>query len=90
MGPQETETRESEHGMVTLFKSYMDLPNPPILELQDINRRVVGALYLNDLRYKKLAISETNSSEKYFLVADGVGIYFSFFRKLDYNHHPVL
>lgn len=72
----------SEHSLTTLFHAYADSPNPPILELLDINNKPVGALYLNDMRYKRFIVSETNNSEKYYLYMDGVGIYFSFFRKI--------
>jgi hypothetical protein len=64
-----------------LFKAYSELEHPPILELRDINHKLVGALYLSKLRYKDFVISETNNSEKYYFYVDGVGIYFSFFEK---------
>jgi cytochrome b involved in lipid metabolism len=72
-----------EHSLVTLFQSYAELEKPPILELLDINNKPVGALYLSQLRYKNFIVSETNNTEKYFLVIDGVGIYFSFFKKIN-------
>ena len=72
----------SEHTLVTLFQSYAELEKPPILELLNINNKPVGALYLKELRYKNFIVSETNNSEKYYLYIDGVGIYFSFFRKI--------
>ena len=72
-----------EHSLVTLFHSYADIENPPILELLDINNKPVGALYLSQLKYKNFAISNTNNSEKYYLFVDGVGIYFSFYRKIN-------
>ena len=71
-----------EHSLVTLFCTYAELEHPPILELLDINNKPVGALYLSQLRYKNFTISETNNTEKYFLVIDGVGIYFSFHQKI--------
>ena len=71
-----------EHALVTLFNTYAELDNPPILELLDINNKPVGALYLDKLKYRNFIISDTNSSEKYYLYIDGVGIYFSFYRKL--------
>ena len=72
-----------EHSLTTLFQTYAELDTPPILELLNINNKPVGALYLSNLKYKNFVISETNNSEKYFLVIDGVGIYFSFFRKIN-------
>lgn len=71
-----------EHSLTTLFHTYADLDNPPILELLDINNKPVGALYLNNLRFKNFVVSETNNSEKYYLYVDGVGVYFSFFKKI--------
>lgn len=71
-----------EHSLVTLFQTYAEQKNPPVIELSDINHKPVGALFLSDLKYKKFVISETNNSEKYFLYIDGVGIYFSFFQKI--------
>ena len=73
---------EHEHSLVTLFHSYADLDNPPIIELLNIDHKPVGALYLAELRYKNFIISETNNTEKYYLFIDGVGIYFSFYKKI--------
>ena len=73
----------SEHSLVTLFQSYADLEKPPVLELRNIDNKPVGALYLKDLRYRNFVVSETNNSEKYYLYIDGVGIYFSFFQKIN-------
>ena len=73
----------SEHSLVTLFHTYAELEKPPILELRDINNKPVGALYMSNLKYKNFVISETNNSEKYYLYIDGVGIYFSFFQKIN-------
>ena len=58
------------------------MDNPPIIELLNIDNRPVGALYLKELRYKNFIVSETNNSEKYYLYLDGVGIYFSFYKKI--------
>ena len=71
-----------EHSLTTLFHAYADLDSPPILELLDINNKPVGALYLNNLKFKNFVVSETNNSEKYYLYVDGVGVYFSFFKKI--------
>jgi hypothetical protein len=72
----------SEHSLVTLFHAYADADKPPILELLSIDNKPVGALYLSNLKYKNFVISETNNSEKYYLYIDGVGIYFSFYKKI--------
>jgi hypothetical protein len=68
--------------LVNLFRTFTELERPPILELLDINKNPIGALYLDQLKFKNFHISETSNSEKYFLVIDGVGIYFSFYRKI--------
>ena len=72
-----------EHSLVTLFHALADQEHPPILELLNINHIPVGALYLSELRYKNFTISDTNNSEKYYLVVNGIGIYFSFFQKIN-------
>lgn len=71
-----------EHSLTTLFQTYTELDNPPILELQNIDGKPVGALYLAEMKYKRFVVSETNNSEKYYLYMDGIGIYFSFFQKI--------
>lgn len=71
-----------DHSLAILFQTYTELEHPPVLELLNISREPVGALYLANLKYKKFIISETNNSEKYYLFVDGVGIYFSFYRKI--------
>ena len=72
-----------EHSLATLFHTYADLENPPIIELLNIDNKPVGALYMSQLKYKNFIVSETNNTEKYFLVIDGVGVYFSFFKKIN-------
>ena len=71
-----------EHSLSELFYTYAKLDKPPVLELLNINKEPVGALYLDKLRYKNFVVSETNNSEKYYLYVDGVGIYFSFYQKI--------
>jgi hypothetical protein len=71
-----------EHSLTTLFHAYAELDNPPIIELLNIDNKPVGALYLNNLKFKNFVVSETNNSEKYYLYVDGVGVYFSFFKKI--------
>jgi hypothetical protein len=72
-----------EHSLVTLFNTYAELDNPPIIELLDINNKPIGALYLDKLRYRNFSITDTNTSEKYYLYIDGIGLYFSFFKKIN-------
>jgi hypothetical protein len=71
-----------DHSLTTLFQTYTELDKPPILELLNIDNKPVCALYLADMKYKKFLVSETNNSEKYYLYMDGVGIYFSFYKKI--------
>jgi hypothetical protein len=70
------------HPLKTLFITYSEQTDPPILELLNIDNKPVGALYLAELRYRNFIVSNTNNSEKYYLYIDGVGIYFSFFKKI--------
>lgn len=74
---------DKESSLTTLFHAYADLDNPPIIELLNIDHKPVGALYLSNLKFKNFIVSETNNSEKYYLYVDGVGVYFSFFKKLN-------
>lgn len=60
------------------FKALADLEKPPVLQLLDINKNPVGAIYFDFLEYNKIMISTTNTSEKYYLFMNGLGIYFSF------------
>lgn len=71
-----------EHSLTTLFHTYADQEKPPVIELLNIDRKPVGAIYLDKLRYKNFIVSETNNSEKYYLYVDGLGIYFSFYQKI--------
>jgi hypothetical protein len=71
-----------QHSLATLLHTYTELDSPPVIELLNINNKPVGALYLSQLKYRQFHITETNNLEKYYLVIDGVGIYFSFFRKI--------
>jgi hypothetical protein len=73
----------TDNSLSTLFHAMADSDNPPILELLNIKQEPVGALYLDKVKYKNFIISETNNSEKYYLYIDGIGIYFSFYRKID-------
>lgn len=68
--------------LVDLFTAYSESKNPPVLELQNINHKPVGAIYLNTFKYKNFSISETNNTEKYYLYVDGIGVYFSFFKRI--------
>ena len=69
--------------LLDLFRVYSELENPPIIELQNIDHKPVGAIYLNRFMDKdKIVLSETNNQERYYLYVDGIGIYFSFFKKL--------
>ena len=71
-----------ETDLVTLFQAYSELDNPPVIELLNINKEPVGALYLNKFRDKsKMIISETNNQERFMFYCDGVAVFFSFWRK---------
>ena len=69
--------------ITTLFQIWSEQEKPPIIELQNIDHKPVGAIYLDRLSYKKIIISETNNSERYYLYIDGIGIYFSFYKKIN-------
>lgn len=72
-----------EHSLTTLFHTYAELDKPPVIELFNINKKPVGAIYFDKFKYKNFVVSETNNSEKYYLYVDGLGIYFSFYQKIN-------
>ena len=72
-----------ETSLTTLFQAYADMEKPPVIELLNSERKLVGAIYFNKLKYKNFAITETNTSEKYYLYMDGLGIYFSYYQKIN-------
>ena len=72
-----------ENSLTTMFQTYADLEKPPVIELLNIRKEPVGAIYLDKFKYKNFVVSETNNSEKYYLYVDGLGIYFSYYQKLD-------
>ena len=71
-----------ELSLTNLFQTYADLEQPPVIELLNIDKKPVGAIYFDKLRYKNFVVTETNNSEKYYLYVDGIGIYFSFYQKI--------
>jgi hypothetical protein len=71
-----------ESSLTNLFRTYAELDKPPVIELLNIDHKLVGAIYFDNLRYKNFIISETNNTEKYYLYVDGLGIYFSFYQKI--------
>ena len=69
--------------LTQLFTLWMEQPERPIIELLDIDQKPVGALYLDKFRDKgRMIVSETNNRERYYFYCDGIGIYFSFYKKL--------
>jgi hypothetical protein len=72
----------TEHSLTTLFSALQEQENPPVIELLNIDRKPVGAIYLDKFKYKNFIISETNNSEKYYFYVDGLGIYFSYYQKI--------
>ena len=72
-----------ESNLTTLFTLYAEQEKSPIIELQDINHKPVGALYLDKFKDKsKMIISETNNTERYYFYCEGVAIFFSYYKKL--------
>ena len=72
-----------DHSLTTLFHTYEDRDKPLVIELLNIDKKPVGAIYFDKFKYKNYIISETNNSEKYYLYVDGLGIYFSYYQKID-------
>lgn len=73
---------QKELALTKLFRTYAELDQSPIIELLNIREEPVAAVYLNEFKYKRFVISETNNSERYAFYADGVLVYFSHFRKI--------
>lgn len=74
---------DNNASLTQLFTLWMEQPERPIIELLDIDQKPVGALYLDKFRDKgRMIISETNNRERYYFYCDGIGIYFSFYKKL--------
>ena len=71
-----------DHSLMILFNAMAEQEKPPVIELLNIEKKPVGAVYLDKFKYKNFIISETNNSEKYYLYVDGLGIYFSFYQKI--------
>jgi hypothetical protein len=71
--------------LTNLFLTYADQDEPLVIELLNIEKKPVGALYFDKLKYKNLVVSKTNNSEKYYLYVDGVGVYFSYYQKISIN-----
>ena len=75
---------EQNLSLMNLFTLWSEQAEPPIIELLDINQRPVGALYLNKFKDKSaISISTTNNQERYYFYCEGIGIYFSFYKKLN-------
>jgi hypothetical protein len=71
-----------DHSLTTLFHTFEDTDKPLVVELLNIDKKPVGAIYFDKFKYKDFIVSETNNSEKYYLYVDGLGIYFSYYRKI--------
>lgn len=52
-----------------------------VIELQDKERKVVAVLYANKLDMSKVVISNVNGGESYFFYYDGLGIFWTFYKK---------
>lgn len=76
-----TPTKDSG-AIICLLKGWKELEEVAVVELLNTKKEIVGAVHLNLVDFETLAISETNNSETYYLVANGIGIYFSYFRKI--------
>lgn len=74
---------ENNKALMQLFSLWTEQAHPPIIELLNIDQKPVGALYLDKFRDKgPLVISDTNNQERYYLFCDGIGLFFSFYKKL--------
>lgn len=71
---------------IALWRAWAESGEPLILFLEDINHKVIGSIDLNKWynHMESPVLSETNNSERYYMfIPDlGLGIYFSYFRKV--------
>lgn len=74
---------KTDHPLTILFNTFADQEKPPVIELLTIDKKPIGAIYFDKFKYKNLVVSETNNTEKYYLYVDGLGIYFSFYQKIN-------
>lgn len=74
---------KEDHSLMILFSALQDQEKPPIIELLNADRKPVGAIYLDKFKYRNFVISDTNNSEKYYFYVDGIGIYFSYYQKIN-------
>lgn len=72
-----------DKAMTNLFRLLAEQETPPIIELLNFEQQPIGALYLDKFRNKgQLIVCSTNNRERYYLYCDGIGIFFSFYKKL--------
>lgn len=70
--------------LTNLFVRWSVTENNTIIELSNIKYEPIAALYLDKLQLDRVVITElNNSSEKYYLYLDGIGIFFTYYRKLN-------
>ena len=67
-----------------LFRALSDVDNPTTIELMNYNHEPVCALYLSDMNQDNITISETNNKDRYLMYYYGVGVYFTYWRKLNF------
>ena len=71
--------------ITSLFVKWGLTEQNTVVQLINYKGEPVAALYLNKLNFDQVAITEVNLMDKYYLYIDGVGIFFSTYKKIPVN-----
>ena len=69
--------------LTTLFQSYAQNDNPPIIQLLNRDHEPVAALYLDKLKLniEDVVVCESTTNEKYYLYMNGIAVFFTYYKK---------
>lgn len=68
--------------LARLFEEWKSSGKCRILELRNKDMLPVAAIYLDKLDFSDLALTETDTSEKYYLYSGGIGVFFTHYAKM--------
>lgn len=64
--------------------SNWSIDSTEVVELQNVEHKPVGAIYLKTINPADVKISETNNSEMFYLYYKGLTIFFTYWKKINY------
>lgn len=71
------------NNLPSLFKHWSKEKTSPIIQLQNKDRMVIAALYLNKINFEDIILCPTNGlSEKYYIYVNGVAVFFTYYKKI--------